>query len=165
MSPIAALSCVGWSNSPRGCTRGESNSAPFVSTGATAGRDNTPPRRDAAAGRVLDEPFLLGVEEAERLVGLGMTRSAGAQYRPVRPSRPRAGRPGWRCGAAGSSRTLRESSATHDSAPSTSTSSAITCSSPSCLPVRTIGSKSGLRGLSVMRSWRQESPLAAFSLS
>ena len=52
----------------------------------------------------------------------------------------------------------------HESAPSTSTSSAITRSWPSSTPVRTIGSKSGLMGSRVIFSCRQESPAAAFAL-
>ena len=48
--------------------------------------------------------------------------------------------------------------------PNTSTSSAITCSSPSSAPVSTTGSKSGLTGSRVIFSWRQESPCVDFSL-
>jgi hypothetical protein len=46
--------------------------------------------------------------------------------------------------------------------PSTSTSSAITRSSPSSLPVNTIDSNSGFSGLSLTRSWRRGVTLDGF---
>ena len=53
----------------------------------------------------------------------------------------------------------------HVSLPSTSTTSATTCSDPSSAPVSTIGSKSALTGLSVILVCCHESPSPAFSLS